>query len=333
MPASTNIAEGSILDNRFVLTEKLAEGGMSVVYRARDLNNGEDPVAVKVPKALYASGTGSWSMSQQEEAIGTRLDHPYVLKFLPAAEAKRRAYIVTEYVPGPTLQQRLASERVIAEAEATLIAIRLCEALEHIHERGYVHYDLKPANVILCPNGSIRLIDFGLAHAAVRGRFSLTGAPPMLGTPEYVAPEQIRRKRGRRSADVYGVGAMLYEMVTGQLPFPDDDPFQVVSARLIGDPVAPSQVNQNVSPAVEEIILRAMRRNPKERYQDMASLRAALANPKALVIANLRDRLQPVTRWRKSLRLVRYVAIVVLLPILSQVILFLCLWHHLAKTR
>ena len=132
---------------------------------------------------------------------------------------------------------------------------------------------------------------------------------------------------------MYGVGAMLYEMVTGQLPFPDDDPFQVVSARLIGDPVAPSQVNQNVSPAVEEIILRAMRRNPKERYQDMASLRAALANPKALVIANLRDRLQPVTRWRKSLRLVRYVAIVVLLPILSQVILFLCLWHHLAKTR
>ena len=333
MSASTNVTQGSVLESRFLLTEKLAEGGMSIVYKAKDLRHDEEPVAVKVPKAVYASGTGAWSMFQQEVAIGMRLDHPYVLKFLPANDAKRGSYVVTEYVPGPTLAQRLEAERVIPEAGARQIASQLCEALEHIHERGYVHYDLKPANVILCPNGTIRLIDFGLAHAAVGGRFSLSGALPMLGTAEYVAPEQILRKRGRNSADVYGVGAILYEMVTGQLPFPGDDPFRVASARLIGDPVAPSRLTAHVSPAVEDIILRALRRNPGERYLDMTSFKAALDNPNAIHIANFRDRLQPATRARKVLRVVRHVAMIAVVPILIQVILFLWLWHYLANTR
>ena len=155
----------------------------------------------------------------------------------------------------------------------------------------------------------------------------------MLGTAEYVAPEQILRKRGRKSADVYGVGAILYEMVTGQLPFPGDDPFRVASARLIGDPVAPSRLTAHVSPAVEDIILRALRRNPGERYLDMTSFRAALDNPNAIHIANFRDRLQPATRARKVLRVVRHVAMIAVVPILIQVILFLWLWHYLANTR
>ena len=215
MPVASIVKTGQVLDDRFLLTEEIGRGGMSVVYKAKDLHNQDELVAVKVPHSRFASCVGSWSMFQQEEAIGRRLNHPYVLRFLPLAENKRRAYMVTEYVPGQTLAERLNEQRPLPESEALSIASRICEALTYIHEQGYVHYDLKPANIMLSPNGTIRLIDFGLSHAAVAGRFSFSGRPPELGTADYVAPEQIRRKKGRKSADVYGVGAMLYGNVNG----------------------------------------------------------------------------------------------------------------------
>jgi serine/threonine-protein kinase len=127
----------------------------------------------------------------------------------------------------------------LPEAEALAIASQVCEALGHVHEHGGVHYDLKPGNVMVCPDGTIRLIDFGLAHTAVSARFTLSGGIPPIGSSDYVAPEQIKRKRGRKSVDIYGVGTLLHEMLTGRTPFPGDDPFVVASARLLGDPPAP----------------------------------------------------------------------------------------------
>src|SRR5262249_26814808 len=153
-------------------------------------------------------------MFQREEEIGRRLHHPYILRFLPLAADKRRSYVVTEYVPGRTLAERLRESGPLPEPVALAIASKMGEAIDYLHQQGIVHYDVKPGNVIECPDGSIRLIDLGLAHAATTGRFSLSSGP-VLASADCVAPEQIRRQGGRKSVDIYGLGAVLYEMLTG----------------------------------------------------------------------------------------------------------------------
>jgi serine/threonine protein kinase len=323
---------GQTLDGRFLLVEAIAQGGMSTIFKAEDLQNGNAPVVVKVPLPMFSSGLGAWSMFQREEEIGRQLDHPYILKFLPLAIDKRRSYLVTEYVPGITLAERLKRDRVLDQTEALVIAAKVCEAIHYLHEQQFVHYDLKPANVILCPDKTIRLIDFGLAHAAVTARrFSLSAPAPAIGTSEYIAPEQIRRQRGRKSVDIYGVGAMLYEMLTGRAPFPDDDPFIVASARLIGDPPAPRSLNPDISAAAEEIVLRALRRDPADRYPSAAAMKDDLDHPERVVVSGICDRLQPVTRWRRTLRLVRYIAMTGLVPVALLLAMFRLLWWYFER--
>ena len=319
---------GTILDGRFLLTEELGRGGMATIFKAEDLHDGRRPVVVKVPLPVFSSGTGAWSLFQREEEIGRQLDHPYVLKFVPLPFDKRRFYIVTEYVEGRLLSEQMRAKGQLPESEALSIASQVCAAVAHVHDHGVVHYDVKPQNVILCPDGTIRLIDFGLAHAAVTARFALRGAPPPIASSNYAAPEQIRRARGRKSVDIYAIGAMLYEMVTGQAPFPGDDPFVVASARTIGDPPAPRTLNPRLSPEAEEIVLRALRRDPAERYPTVSALKADLDNPRGVVMSGLAGRLQPVTRGRKILRRIRYITLVAVLPLAAQVALFGLLYHH-----
>lgn len=322
---------GRILDGRFLLVEQIGRGGMSTIFRAEDLQDHRRSVAVKVPLPVFSSGIGSWSIFQREEEIGRKLDHPFVLKFLPLdGPARQRNYVATELVPGRTLHELLRDKRPLAETEALRIAGQLCAAVDHLHGRGFVHYDLKPGNVMLCPDGSIRLIDFGLAHDVVTGRFSFGGPAPAIGSAEYVAPEQIRRRRGRTSADVYALGAILYTMLTGQAPFPDDDPFVVASARILGDPPSPRSLNPCLSRQAEEIALRALRRDPAERYPSAAAMKADLDDPVRVVVTGLCDRLQPVTLGRRARRIARQILLVGVVPVATQVALFGLLWHHFA---
>ena len=325
------VTPGQLLDGRFRLVEQIGRGGMSTVFRADDLRNGNTPVVLKVPLPLFSSGIGAWSIFQHEEEIGRQLDHPFVLKFLPLAENKRRAYVATEYVPGETLAHRLKREATLPEPEALRIAAQICAAIEHVHQRGFVHYDVKPANVILCADRTIRLIDFGLAHAVVSTRFSFGGPAPAIASSDYVAPEQIRRKRGRKSVDIYGIGVVLYEMLTGRAPFPNDDPFVVASARTLGDPPAPRTLNPRISRQAEEIALRALRRDPDQRYPSAATMRRELEHSSTVVVSGLCDRLQPVTRGRRARRLARHLFLVGVMPVAAQVVLFMLLWHHFAR--
>lgn len=336
-PACTSAAvvnAGQILDDRYLLLEPIGHGGMSTVFRAADLADGERPVVVKVPLPVFSSGVGAWSIFQREEEIGLALDHPFVLRFLPRPPAgRRRAYVVTEHVPGETLHTRLRREGALAEPEALRIASQISAALDHLHGRGFVHYDIKPDNVMLCPDGTIRVIDLGLAHALVTSRFTFGGPPPAIGSADYVAPEQIQRRRGRCSVDIYGVGAILYEMLTGRPPFPGDDPFVIASARILGDPPAPRRLNPRLSPQAEEITLRALRRDPAQRYSSAAALQADLDTPGRVAVTGLCDRLQPVTAGRRAWRRVRYVLTVAVAPVVTQVLLFVLLWHHFAHRR
>jgi serine/threonine-protein kinase len=324
---------GSVLDGRFELVEEIAKGGMATIFKARDLGDGGFPVVVKMPLPIFSSGIGAWSLFQQEEAIGRRLDHPYVLRFLKLPDDKRRSYVVTEYVPGRTLADHMHEWGPLPEAEALLIAAHICEAVAHVHRRGFVHYDLKPANVMLCPDGSIRLLDFGLAHEVVRARFSLVGAPPAIASAEYAAPEQVKRRRGRTSVDVYGIGALFFEMLTGRPPFRNREPFGPGTEQLIGDPPAPRSLNPSISPVAEEIVLRALRREPSERYASVAAMKADLDHPELVLVTNLAARLVPATPARRRWHLARHVGVVALLPLVAQVVLFLLIWHHLAGKR
>ena len=325
------LTPGQILDGRFRLVEQIGSGGMSTVFRADDLDNDNQAVVLKVPLPLFSSGVGPWSIFQHEEEIGRQLDHPFILSFLPLAANRRRPYLATEYVPGETLAERLTRQRPLPEPEALRIAGQVCAAIEHVHQRGFVHYDVKPANVMLCPDGSIRLIDFGLAHAVVARRFSFGGPAPAIASSDYVAPEQIRRKRGRKSVDVYSIGVVLYEMLTGRAPFPNDDPFVVASARTLGDPPAPRSLNPRVSRQAEEIALRALRRDPSERYPSAAAMMQDLERSADVVVTGLCDRLRPVTRARRAWRRARYIALVGVVPVATQVVLFLLLWRHFAR--
>lgn len=333
MAPPLRVAPGQTLEGRFLIVEEVARGGMSVVFKARDLQDDGRAVAVKVPLPQYSSGVGSWSLVQREVEIGLRLDHPYVLRFLPLGPNPPRGLVVTEFVSGKTLAERIAHERRIPEVEALRIAARLCEAVAYLHAQSVVHYDLKPGNVMLCDDGSLRVIDFGMAHPLVKGRFSLAGPAPAIVTANYVAPEQLRRVRGRTSVDVYAIGAILYEMLSGRPPFDGDDPFVVASARQIGDPRPPRAIYPALSEQAEEIVLRALRRLPAERYPSASALGIDLENPERVHVSGLAQRLVEVTPWRKRARLMRYVVAVAVAPVFAMVGLFVVLWWYLGHAR
>jgi serine/threonine-protein kinase len=324
---------GQILEGRFLLLEEIGHGGMSTVFKGRDLKNGGQDVAVKVPLPQYSSGVGSWSMTQREAEIGITLQHPYIVRFVPVTQDRRQTpIVVTEYVVGKTLATLIGKGRSLPEPEALRIASRLCEAVDYLHGREVVHYDLKPGNVILCGDGSLRLIDFGAAHSLLRTRFAFGGPGPAVATADYAAPEQVRRRRGQPSVDIYAIGAILYEMLTGHPPFEGDDPFVVASARQIGDPKAPREHNPAISLQTEEIALRALRRDPAERYPSAAALKADLDRPEKVRVSGLALRLIEVTPWRIGLRWMRYIALVGVAPIVFLIASFRFLWwyfeHH-----
>jgi serine/threonine protein kinase len=322
---------GDTLDGRFLIDHTLSIGGMATIFKAVDLQNRNQTVAVKVPHAAFTSGFGSSSRFQREAEMGSRLNHPSILKFVPVGPTQRASYLVTELVNGHTLAHRLSTGGMLAEKEALDIARRICEALQYLHEHQVVHYDLKPGNVMLCADGSIRLLDFGLAQPARTRRFGLFASSPAMGTPDYMAPEQILRKQGRPCADIYSVGVILFEMLTGSVPFPGDDPFVIGSVRLTGDPPPPRKLNPSLSPQAEEIVLRALQRDPARRYSTAAAMKADLEAPDQVRVTGLCDRLKPSMPWKRARRILGWVLVWCVAPVASQLLLYVWLWHHFAK--
>lgn len=322
---------GQILERRFLLLEEIGRGGMATVWKAEDLKAERRLVAVKVPLPQYSSGLGSWSMFQREAEIGAKLDHPYVLDYVDTPESTRRGFVVTEYVVGTSLATRVGNGAFLDEREALDILTKICEAVEYLHAHGVVHYDLKPGNVLLCEDGSIRLIDLGMAHPVRTRRSLVSRAMPPIASANYVAPEQIRRVPGLPSVDIYALGAMLYEMLTGHPPFEGDDPFVVASVRQIADPIAPRVLRPTISSQAEEIVLRAIQRDPSARYPTVAAFKADLEHVSEVQVSGLADRLTLVTPWRKGLAWARYVGTVGVLPIALLIGLFRFLWWYLER--
>jgi serine/threonine-protein kinase len=300
---------GQVLDARFEIIGLINRSGMGSVFKAVDLESG-DTVALKVPFMHLESDPAFYSRFEREEEIGKSLNHPGILKIIPTSPKKSRPYFAMEFLKGRTLDELIREEGKLPIAKALSFASRICEALAYMHDRDIVHRDLKPSNIMACDDGSIRIMDFGIAKAQAMRRITFGGFSPTMGTPDYMAPEQVKGKRGDGRTDLYSLGAMLYEMVTGRVPFEAPNTYMVMNARLIGDPRAPRKINPEISPQVEEIILHAMERDPVDRYASAAEMKAELDAPDKVTLTGRHERLRPPAPWKSRWKTVRQVAII-----------------------
>jgi serine/threonine-protein kinase len=323
--ATTEIQAGQVLDERFEIGDLIHRSAMSSVYKARDLKSGQQ-VAVKVPLASLEGDPAAFSRFQREEEIGCSLNNPGILKILAIDDKeKSRPYLVMELLEGQTLERRMQQVAPFPEADALQILSRVCDAVAYLHANGIVHRDLKPQNIMLCHDGTLRVMDFGIAKVAASKRLTFGGFSPTMGTPDYMAPEQVKGQRGDERTDVYSLGAILYEMLTGHLPFEGPNAFAVMNARLVGDPPAPRSHNPAIRPEVEEIVLHAMARDPGERYESAGALKHDVDNPSQVVVSGRASRLVVPRAWKSRWRKVRIALLVALVPIVLFFLFFLML--------
>jgi serine/threonine protein kinase len=303
-------ARGDVLDGRFLILELISQGRWSSIFKAIDASTGR-PVVVKIPPRHLGNGP-----YLREAQIGRLLDHPGILRFLPIDErAKSRPYLVTEYLEGHTLHDELQRVGSLPAADALKLGVRICDALDYLHRRHIIHGDVKPGNIMLCSDGSLRIIDFGIARWAANGLMSSSSFSAYVGTPEYMAPEQVKGKRGDARTDLYALGAVLYEMVTRRRPFDTEHEDHRLRARLVGDPAAPSRYAPSLSPQVEEIILRALARKPADRYASAAAMKAALEAPERVTLSGRAMRLQAPVLAKLWWPVVGLVGLSVLVPV------------------
>jgi eukaryotic-like serine/threonine-protein kinase len=271
---------GERLD-QYELNELLARSGMASIFKATDTKNGST-VALKVPHMQFESDIAFYQRFEREEIIGQKLDHPNIVRVLHP-DKKSRLYLVMEFAEGSSLRAILGKRKRLPTAEALDLARQIARALVYMHQSGIVHRDLKPENVLVTDDGKIKLLDFGIAMDEAARRLTWVGLSSTIGTPDYMAPEQVRGRRGDARTDIYSLGTMLYEMITGDLPYGGANAQVVMRAKVEEDPKPPREVLPDIDAGVEEIIMRAIERAPRERYASAAEMLVDLEDPSKVV--------------------------------------------------
>jgi serine/threonine protein phosphatase PrpC/predicted Ser/Thr protein kinase len=311
---TNEVKAGDVLDDRFEIEGVISRSGMASIYKAKDHQTG-NTVAVKIPYMQLESDPAAFARFQREAEIGETLNHPNILKYIKVPN-KSRQYIVMEYLEGRTLSTILSEMRPLPIPDAVQIASYICGAVAHMHAHQVIHRDLKPQNIMICDDGTLRIIDFGIAKSSQLRRLTFTGFTPAMGTPDYMAPEQVKGKRGDERTDIYSIGAVLYEMTTGSVPFEGPNPFIVMNSRLTGDPVAPRKLNPQISEALEEVILHAMEREPHRRYQSAEAMKRELDDPESVKTTGRHRQLKAPKAWKARWQGARLVVISAVAPIL-----------------
>src|ERR1700719_3723934 len=259
----SSLHPGDQLDH-YRIESLVARSGMASIFRGVDTRTGR-AVAIKLPHPEMEADPVLFDRFQREEEIGKKLDHPGVVKVLNDEERSQR-YMVLEWVDGKLLRQILNQEKAFSSERAIKITLGLCKVLEYIHSQGVVHRDLKPENIMVDAEDRVKLIDFGIAANAGSRRLTFAKLTEAMGTPDYISPEQVKGKRGDARSDIYTLGIMFYEMLTGKVPFTGPNPFVIMNERLINHPIPPREANPEISPALQEVIYRALEREPANRY-------------------------------------------------------------------
>ena len=322
-------AIGARIDDHYEVRSVLASGGMADVYRATDCRSGAD-VVLKIPQVTLAGDLAAFNRYQRELEIARGLRYPGLQRLLSGPDAR---YMVFEYIEGQSLRGYLAQRggRLPVE-EAVDIAIQLARTLEYVHGQGIVHRDLKPENVLIDAEGHVTLTDFGIALRLASRRLTFSHLSNAVGTPDYMAPEQVRGERGDARTDVYALGCVLFELLAGQVPYPtlNADNLAAMQRKVETEPPLVRRLRPEVSPAIEAILYRALRRRPVERYQSMAEMAADLREPEAVTIPTRYAADEPPPKapgdlppWRTTLTILAIILLVlVAVGVLSQ------LTHH-----
>jgi eukaryotic-like serine/threonine-protein kinase len=312
--------------SHYRIEELVARSGMASIYRATDMRSGH-PVAIKVPHPDMEADPVLFDRFKREIEIGEKLEHPGVMKVLDSGEPGQ-VYMVMEWVEGRLLRKLLAETRKLPAARASAIAIAICDALDYIHRNGVVHRDLKPENIMIDGADRIKLIDFGIAGKAGARRLTFGKLSQIAGTPDYISPEQVKGKRGDGRSDIYSLGVILYEMVTGETPFTGANPFAVMNDRLVNNPVPPRELNPETPPELQEVIYRAMEREPQDRYSTANEFAWDLEHLDQVSISDrteLRNWKKRRTPWPK--RILFYIGMA-LIPVLIFGLLFWMVRKH-----
>ena len=319
-----DVQAGQQIDH-YRIDEPIADSGMASIFRATDLRDGRT-LALKIPHPAMESDPIFSERFHREDEIGATMDHPNVMRTFPEKD-RSRTYMVMEFVPGRLLRKIMADGRFAAE-RALHITLQILDALQYIHGRGVVHRDLKPENIMVDEHDRVKLIDFGIASKEGSRRLTWTGDAQTLGTPDYISPEQVRGKRGDQRSDIYAMGVMLYEMLTGRTPFSGPSPLAVMNDRLINHPFPPREANPAISPQLQEVLYRALERDPRNRYPDAHEFALDLRHLDQVGVA---DRAE-LTDWKKRLpgraRKIAFYIALALLPILLFVAMMLLARRH-----
>lgn len=315
---------GAQIDN-YRIEEPVARSGMASIYRATDLRDNRI-VALKIPHPDLEADPILFDRFQREAGIGEKLNHPKIMRVF-GGEKRSRIYMVMEWCDGRLLRHILAEGRIPQE-RAIHIAIGILDALEYIHANGVVHRDLKPENIMIDADDNIKLIDFGIAGDSAARRLTYANFTAAIGTPDYISPEQVKGQRGDGRSDIFSVGVILYEMLTGKLPFTGPSPMAAMNERLLNHPIPPRVADPSVSPQLQEILYRALERDPRNRYAKAHEFAWDLAHPDQVGVEDRTELRNWEKRKSQTSRKILYYGGLALIPVVILILMVLVAHHH-----
>ena len=316
---------GAQIDS-YRIDEPVARSGMATIYRATDTRDNRQ-VALKIPHPDMEADPILFDRFKREAGIGEKLDHPKVMRVY-GGEKRSRIYMVMEWCEGRLLRKILDESGSLPHDRAIRIAIEVLDALDYIHAHGVVHRDLKPENIMVDANDNIKLIDFGIAGDSNARRLTYANFTATLGTPNYISPEQVKGKRGDGRSDIFAMGVILYEMLSGKLPFSGPSPLAAMNDRILNYPMPPSVADPSISPQLQEVIYRALERDPKNRYARASEFAHDLEHMDQV---GVEDRIE-LRDWQKRkshlTRKVLYYGGLALIPVVILLLMILVAHHR-----